>query len=251
MIIRLVENMIYPGSSAVNSKTSIKNGWSEKQLGSIRLSDRIYDLITERIIEGSIRYGDSLNIKQIAEELQVSPMPVRDAIKRLESEGLVVVRPQSKCYVRIPTQESMLNAFELRSILEIASLDKIYRTVRPKDLENMKEYLERMEQCVPGWYDSDQMREYVKYDQLFHREICVLTGNEYVVNSHRYALLHLNIALTFAAGVTPDLEQVHNDHRSLFQYLSENSEQCIEVLRRHLITCKQNMIRGEMFKSLE
>ena len=77
-------------------------------------------------------------------------MPVRDAIKRLESEGLVVVRPQSKCYVRIPTQESMLNAFELRSILEIASLDKIYRTVRPKDLEKMKEFLERTEQSVPG-----------------------------------------------------------------------------------------------------
>ncbi|GAB4223618.1 MAG: GntR family transcriptional regulator [Spirochaetales bacterium] len=238
-------------SRLVKSRASIKDRWTEKRLEHVRISDQIYELITQGIIEGSIRYGDRLNIKQIAQELKVSPMPVRDAIKRLESEGIVVVKPQSNCYVRMPTQKSMLDAFELRYILEMSSLEKIYRTVGPEDLKDMKYYLERMEERAPGWYDPEQMKEYVKYDQLFHREICVLAGNEYLLNSYRYAVLHLNISLTFDAGAEPDMQQVQNDHRTLFQFLSENSDQCVEVLRRHLTTCKRNMVSGEVFKSLE
>ncbi len=220
------------------------------QISNVRISDRIYELITQEIIEGTIRYGDRLNIKEIAQRLQVSPMPVRDAIKRLEHEGIVVVKPQSTCYVRMPTQKSMIDAFELRYILEISSIEKIYPMVRLEDLKDMKYFLDRMEELVPSKYHPDTMKEYVKYDQLFHREICVLAGNEYLLRSYKYATLHLNISLTFNAGAEPDMQQVESDHRLLFKYLNQNSEQCVAVLRRHLNTCKRNMISGEVFKSL-
>lgn len=53
------------------------------------LSEQVYQYLCLRIIEGSISYGEILNIKQIASTLSVSPMPVREAVKRLEHEGIV------------------------------------------------------------------------------------------------------------------------------------------------------------------
>ena len=48
------------------------------------LSDVVYEHLSKQIIEGSIRYGEKLNIKAISEQLNVSTMPVRDALKKLE-----------------------------------------------------------------------------------------------------------------------------------------------------------------------
>ncbi len=58
------------------------------------LSRMVYDHLVDQIIRGRISYGDTLNIKAIAREFGVSPMPIRDAIKRLEAENIVAVRPR-------------------------------------------------------------------------------------------------------------------------------------------------------------
>ena len=65
---------------------SIANGTS--------LSDQVYAYLTNKIITGELKFGDRLNIKEIASRLQVSSMPIRDAIKRLEQDRVVVVNPR-------------------------------------------------------------------------------------------------------------------------------------------------------------
>jgi DNA-binding GntR family transcriptional regulator len=95
------------------------------------------------------------------------------------------------------------------------------------------------------------MRAYAKYDQLFHQELVVLTENTYLLQIYRTNMLHLNIALTFKAGVQPNMNQVHRDHAEIVNRLQENSPKAVEVLSRHLKQCRKNMIQGELFNSLE
>lgn len=214
------------------------------------LSDRVYDYLTDRILEGSIAYGEKMIPKLIAEKLNVSITPVRDAIKRLEVEGIITVHPRSNSAVKMPTRSSMLDAFEMREMFEKYALEKIYRSLTHQDLDNMKLYIKQMDTCLPINNVESRMSEYVKYDQLFHQEFCILAGNINLLKMYRTNMLQLNIAMTFRAGIEPDMEQVNRDHRMIFELLLKNSHKAVEVLMRHLNQCRLNMIEGQLFKSL-
>ena len=213
------------------------------------LSDRVYDYLTDKILEGSIAYGEKMNPKLIAEKLNVSITPVRDAIKRLEVEGIITVHPRSNSTVKMPTRSSMLDAFEMREMFEKYALEKIYTSVTPEDLDNMKLYIKQMDTCLPINNVESRMAAYVKYDQLFHQELCILAGNVNLLKMYRTNMLQLNIAMTFRAGIDPDMEQVNRDHRMIFEHLLKNSPKAGEVLMRHLNQCRLNMIEGQLFKS--
>lgn len=213
------------------------------------LSERVYDYLTDKILEGSIEYGEKINPKLIAEKLNVSITPVREAIKRLEVEEIITVHPRSNCAVKMPTRSSMLDAFEMREMFEKHALEKIYTSVTPENLDNMKLYIKQMDTCLPINNVESRMAEYVKYDQLFHQEFCILAGNINLLKMYRTNMLQLNIAMTFRAGIEPDMEQVNRDHRMIFELLLENSHKAVEVLMRHLNQCRLNMIEGQLFKS--
>ena len=112
------------------------------------LSEAVYDQLVDRIIRGRIRYGHRLNIKVLARQFGVSPMPIRDAIKRLEAENIVVVQPRSNCYVRIPTQEAVLQAVESRQMLELFAIEKTCRTVSHSALRRLARIVDLMAAVV-------------------------------------------------------------------------------------------------------
>jgi DNA-binding GntR family transcriptional regulator len=90
-----------------------------RSVGERSLSQQVYDHLVDQIIHGQIKYGDTLNIKAMARQFGVSAMPIRDAIKRLETENIVAVRPRSNCYIRKPTAQTTLQAVESREMLEL------------------------------------------------------------------------------------------------------------------------------------
>jgi DNA-binding GntR family transcriptional regulator len=144
----------------------------------------------------------------------------------------------------------MLEAFELREVLEMHAIRSIYASLRERDLENLEWYVNKMEECLPIGDEEEKLQRYSKFDQLFHQEICALTGNRYLIKAYRANMLHLNIALTFRAGLKPDMERVSQDHRDILQHLKGNSPRAVEVLEDHLERCKYNMVHGELFRSL-
>ena len=68
-----------------------------KRIDTSSLVDRVYECLLDQIVTGTIKYGDSISIKRIAAELNVSTMPVREAVKRLEFEQVVSIKPRSSC----------------------------------------------------------------------------------------------------------------------------------------------------------
>src|SRR5271169_2646917 len=90
----------------------------EENSESPSLVERVYSHLLEQIISGAIRYGDASSIKSVAAELTVSSMPVREAVKRLEFEGVVTIKPRSACRVRVPSRRMILEVYEVREALE-------------------------------------------------------------------------------------------------------------------------------------
>ena len=108
------------------------------------LVDKVYDYLLKRIIEGEIKYGETLSIKILAEELQVSTMPVREALKRLEYERIVEIKPRSSCQIRIPTKPEIHDIYNLREVLELFAIRRYKENPDASKLKELQEITEKM-----------------------------------------------------------------------------------------------------------
>lgn len=86
--------------------------------GSRRVSDEVYRRLRSAIITGHFSAGERFVERSLTERLQVSRTPIREAIKRLEQDGLVVCYPHRGCFVRSPSYDEAREAYEIRRIAE-------------------------------------------------------------------------------------------------------------------------------------
>lgn len=214
------------------------------------LSDRVYDYLSNQIIRGQIRYGDRLRLKEIAQQLNVSTMPIRDALKRLQMEDVVEMKPRSTCYVKLPTKKSVLDAIEMRKIIEEAALGKLLNRTPPPDLSTMRDLVDQMDDALHGGDDESNIRRYIDLDRRFHMELCRLSENEQLQKFYREVNLHLNMHYRYGIGRQFDLEVTLDDHREIVELLALQSREALSVLDRHLKRSRSNITAGREFQSL-
>jgi len=82
------------------------------------LADRAYGLIRDAILQGNLAVGDALSRRRLAEEFNMSFLPITEALQRLEAEGLVESRPRIGTRVRIPTKQDIVDSYVIREALE-------------------------------------------------------------------------------------------------------------------------------------
>lgn len=216
------------------------------------LSEQVYRYLCNRIIRGTINYGETLNIKQIAAELSVSPMPVREAIKRLEMEGIVTIKPRAVCQVKVPTRNSILNALEMRELFEIHCVEVLSAGVGPDKLERLREITAQMRPIVENKGGGTRsVTEYIVKDLEFHQALCHSTGNEFLEKMHREINLHLSMNFIYNIAIPPDLDGTLRDHLELVESLASGSGRAVEIIKRHLERSRRNVLEGKLFDSLE
>ena len=213
------------------------------------LSDEVYTYLESKLISGQLKYGDTLNIKQLAGQLGVSSIPIRDALKRLEHEGVVVIQPRSSCYVAEPSQKDVLDAFELREVIEMQAIRSIYRTVTEEQLSELEATVQQMQEILTHPPES-QLTQYIQLDSRFHNLLCELAGNRFLSKFYHELYLHLNMTEIYGIGGPPDIESTYEIHRSILTGLKNNSAEAIECLQRHLEQGRKNLTEGEGFQRL-
>jgi DNA-binding GntR family transcriptional regulator len=87
----------------------------------VSLNDKAYLAIRDEILRGQLRPGTPLSRRRLARELGMSVLPVTDALRRLEGDGLVESRARAGTRVRIPTEKDIRELYELREALESQS----------------------------------------------------------------------------------------------------------------------------------
>ncbi len=218
------------------------------------LSSQVYEYLSEQIIRGVIKYGDRLNIKNIAADLEVSPMPIRDALKRLEMEQVVVIRPRSTCFVRVPTKAKTLEAIAARRMLETFAVREVCTTVTAAELSTVKSVLDDMAELIrrtAGNRTRAAVDDYIELDRQFHTDLCALARNDYVNRFYRETDMHLSMSFRYGVGVCHGIEATFQDHEQIYRQLAANSCEAVELLEQHLLRSRQNIMNEPTFQVLE
>jgi DNA-binding GntR family transcriptional regulator len=209
------------------------------------LAEQVYIYLCNSISNGKLKYGDTINTKRLAEELQISMMPVREALKRLEMEGVVEIKPRSMCLLRTPTREEILDAIAAREMFEIYSVKSIYASIENERLDILREIIGKMKAAITE--EPVNLKKYIKYDWQFHKDLCGLAGNQFVSKFYKELNIRLNMDYMYDIGIKPNVSQTFKDHIDLVEALAAHSAEAIEIIERHLRISRQNVMSGRFF----
>jgi DNA-binding GntR family transcriptional regulator len=199
------------------------------------LPERVYEYILDQIVMGVIKYGDNISIKQIAADLEVSTMPVREAVKRLEFEQVVYVKPRSSCCVRTPSPTMIKQAYELREVMELTALSKSLGHVSPEAIAGLREIVEQMRGLQQDPDAADLERKAIALDHKFHSAICALAENDFLNTFYRQLSLHVNMTLIHEKTYRKLEEHWPDVHAEILQCIEHDPSRAPEVLRRHFL----------------
>ena len=195
--------------------------------------DQAYEYLLDKIISNEISYGDSLNIKDLSEILGISTMPIREAIKRLEYERLVDVKPRSSCQVRVPDKREITSIYEMREALELFAVRKFLKNFDPVRLEELEDIITGMRKVSEIKDSALRARRAMELDHSFHLELCRLADNEYVDRYYRQLSIHLNMAAIHAKTYLQLQDKYFESHAAIVKSLKHKSEDAVKVLEKH------------------
>lgn len=142
------------------------------------LREIVFEELRNLILTGKIDPGTRMMEIELADEMGVSRTPIREAIRKLEEEGLVIIEPRKGAYVSEISVPDMVNILEVRENLDGLSAFFAAQRISEKGKQNLLDASKQFNEAVEGG-DMDQM---IKYDSLYHKIIVDETNNSYLVN---------------------------------------------------------------------
>jgi DNA-binding GntR family transcriptional regulator len=180
---------------------------------------------------GRYRAGDRLIPEEIATELGMSRMPVREAFQRLAAEGLVTVRPNRGCIVAGLSLDEIYETFEIRSVLEGLAVRLAMPRIDGDVIAELERLLDKMEKS--GCAGS---ADWVTQHQDFHNHFCALSSRPKLIR--QIVALHVTIEpylrIWFDFAVKP--LSAEQEHRIVIDALrSGDANHAETVLRNHIL----------------
>ena len=186
------------------------------------LADDIYGAIFNKLMSLDISPGSRITVDGLVRELEVSHTPIREALGRLEGEGLVV-KTHLVGYSASPqiTRQRFDEIHELRLLLEPDGARRAAQRVSEEQMHKLKDTAEQMRQLDSGRERSSYSR-FARLDGDFHDKIMEIAGNELIRDTLRHLHTHFHIfRLMFHARVTGE---ALNEHESILAALSARDE---------------------------
>lgn len=193
-------------------------------------AERAYQTLLKRIVSLELKPNESIGEQMLAESLGVSRTPVREALSRLASEGLVDVRSRSGGVVAPIRLEAVKSAQFVREALETAIMDKAVQRKDTQILFNLRQSIDAQRFAVA----EKNSIMFFDADERMHSLFCHLAGQASVWNVIADAKQHMDRVRRISLEHI-DLDTLLTDHVELYQCIEHADKGgARKVLRRHL-----------------
>ncbi|MEA3453889.1 MAG: GntR family transcriptional regulator [Candidatus Caldatribacteriota bacterium] len=193
------------------------------------INKEIYKELKKRIVYLDYKPKQVLNIKELAKEFGVSPMPIREVLILLETEKLVHIIPNNGIYVTDVSFQELKDVFEVRLFLIGLSGRLAAERITPEELSKLKESLEKIKQ------EKDR-KKLIQLDAEFHDLINYSTKNHTLAETLKRLRNQIGRLWFFAKENDSYSAQIPLDFEELLKAL-ENKDQnkSEEIMRNHVI----------------
>ncbi|WP_132243272.1 GntR family transcriptional regulator [Marinisporobacter balticus] len=215
------------------------NRLSELNLQNYRpLRDVVFENLRNAILNGDLKPSERLMEVQIAEQLGVSRTPVREAIRKLELEGLVIMVARKGAYVADVSIKDILDVLEVRSVLEGLAASLAAERMAEEELEKLELISYHFKRCLESG-DTDGM---IEKDMQFHDAILYSTRNAKLIQISQGLQEQVQrFRITYFVEYNQSKE-VLSEHQQILESIANRDAEKAQKAAQHHIEELENII---------
>lgn len=203
------------------------------------LREVVSEALRESIVNGMLKPGERLMEIQLAEELGVSRTPVREAIRRLELEGFLVMVPRRGTYVSDLTIKDINEVFEIRTALDVLAAGLAAERITEEELEQMERLLVQIGEYIDH-RDADRI---VEADGEFHDILYRASRNDRLVGIINNLREQFTRFRTISMAYPGRLKNTLEEHRRLVEAIAQrNPDLAQQAAREHMENAEQTLL---------
>lgn len=205
------------------------------------LRENVYDQIKQQILTGALRPGRFLGEEQVARRLAVSRTPIREALARLQRDGLVEIVPHRGAFVRWPSARDVEEVFDIRIGLEVLALRKAFPRLTEGMLRPLLERVDRQAATLATLTHRDV--EDLNVD--IHMTVLEAAGNQRIIELIRQLREQVYVGSTLYQStdgtVNPSrVGRIMAEHRELLiALLDRDLDRAVRMLEEHLASARE------------
>lgn len=189
-----------------------------------------YKFIRSKIIDGSYPPGSKLVITRIAQELSLSPIPVREAIRRLEADNLIEMRPYSGAIVAAINEDEYLEILTVIAVLEGYAVHLGLPYFKERDLEQLQIINEEARSALEDF----EFYQFGKANRKFHQLTISYCTNKYLLNEIEEKWSKLDTIRHMGAVFFPArAKESIKEHQHIINLISEQNNEIDLYIRNH------------------
>lgn len=197
------------------------------------LRDVVFNTLRSAILMGKLEPGERLMEIALANKLGVSRTPIREAIRKLELEGLVIMTPRKGAEVARITEKDLQDVLEVRESLEILATELACERITAEEIETLKVKNDEFREAVEG--KTADFSELAELDVAFHDVIFNASKNSRLIQilnnlreqMYRYRLEYLKNAEYY--------DRLVNEHNQITEGVSKKDKQLVQkTMDKHI-----------------
>lgn len=200
------------------------------------LTDKAHQHIKEWIVRYHLKPGARLHVSDLAQALNMSQTPVREALSMLEKEHLIEREPQKGFHVSTLNVQGVEDLYDLRIALEVLAARQAARRMPPSDQNRLAQLLAEVGRLMK---DGSKQR-ILELEQDFHVIILDASGNKPLASMGRAILDRIWIIQNINLLTTDHLSDAHPQHLNVFEAIRKGDPQkAATLMSRHLTFAKE------------
>ena len=203
------------------------------------LSEAVYEMIKQRLLSQELEPGTKLREEDLADQLGVSRTPVREAINKLEREGLVEIIPRYGTFVANISSKDVEEIYQLREAAECLAVG----LALPRFSKNKLLELARLHRECEGPVEKGNFDPFIKVDTAFHDLLIKLSKNERLVRLMSNLNNQIRLGRLESFSVPGRAEKSLKEHQRIIEAMLEgNAEEAEDLVKQHSRNAKDNIL---------
>lgn len=208
------------------------------------LQEQTYQALRTAILSGELTPGQRLIETHLAEKLQVSRTPIREAMRQLQHEDLIAVDSMRVLRVATISMTDAVQLYDCRIALEQLSVAEACQNATEsqlKELELMVEQAEKLVNSKPSQLTSFRLLD---LDYRFHRQLAQSSGNPWLVSLLDQVFDKMQLLRIQTTKNNPNVLEIRTEHRRIYEPIRErNLQAAVQAIKAHLMASKERVIK--------
>nr|WP_072514784.1 GntR family transcriptional regulator [Ndongobacter massiliensis] len=203
------------------------------------IRNQVYQILKDEICAGCYKPGQWLQENELADRLSVSRSPIREALRQLASDGLVVEIPNKGVFVKEFTSRDIEEVYDLRVLLEDYAIGKLHDNLTTANMEQLLKCLNELETL----YAQNDLRAYTYVDSILHSLLIEMSGNSLLQSM--YSRIHsiMQQFRIYSLISKKRFDESIVEHRDIIHFLlTNNTAEAQAVNKRHLLLAREKII---------